>query len=162
MGMQHIKFITKSKKATLHSLVDINKNLLSLLNNKYKVPVFYNIKKLLAENRPDAVIISTPNKLHKKQCVSFLKNKIPVLLEKPISDNIKSAIKIIKSSENNNTPLLIGYHRRHNSIVSVIKKKIDSGKLGKIVSANVYVGFTNIKNITNKNGELKKEEVHWV
>ena len=102
------------------------------------------------------VKISTPNKLHKKQCVSFLKNKIPVLLEKPISDNIKSAIKIIKSSENNNTPLLIGYHRRHNSIVSFIKKKIDSGKLGKIVSANVLCWLYKHKEYYKQKWRIKK------
>ena len=32
---------------------------------------------------------------------------------------------------------MIGYHRRHNSIVSKVKDIISSGKLGKIVSANV-------------------------
>ena len=42
----------------------------------------------------DAVIVATPNQLHEKHTVSFLKNKIPVLLEKPISDNINSAKKI--------------------------------------------------------------------
>jgi predicted dehydrogenase len=60
-----------------------------------------------------------------------------VLLEKPISDNINSAKKIISSANKNKTPLLIGYHRRHNSIVSKVKDLIDKGKLGKIVSANV-------------------------
>ena len=33
--------------------------------------------------------------------------------------------------------MLIGYHRRHNSIVSKVKDMINSGKLGNIVSANV-------------------------
>ena len=73
----------------------------------------------------------------RKHTVSFLKKKIPVLLEKPISDNINSAKKIISSANKNKTPLLIGYHRRHNSIVSKVKELIDKGKLGKIVSANV-------------------------
>ena len=68
------------------------------------------------------MIIATPNYLHKSQAIKFLKSKIPVLLEKPISDNIQSAKKIINSSKKNNTPVLIGYHRRHSSIVSKAKK----------------------------------------
>ena len=67
--------------------------------------------------------------MHEKHTVSFLKNKIPVLLEKPISDNIQSAKKIITSSKKNKTPLLIGYHRRHNSIVSKVKDVINKGVL---------------------------------
>tara|TARA_B110000027_G_C16086789_1_gene286380 strand:+ start:319 stop:1353 length:1035 start_codon:yes stop_codon:yes gene_type:complete len=136
MGLQHIKAISKSHKVNLHSIVDINKNALSL-SKKYKVPIYPNVTELLESNNLDAVIVATPNQLHEIHTVSFLKKKIPVLLEKPISDNIKSANKIINSSKKNKTPLLIGYHRRHNTIVSKVKNIIDSGKLGKIVSVNI-------------------------
>ena len=136
MGLQHIKAILKSKKANLHSIVDISKNAKNLAK-KYKIQLYPNVKKLLNSKNLDAVIVATPNQLHETHTVSFLKKKIPVLLEKPISDNIKSAKKIIDSSKKNKTPLLIGYHRRHNSIVSKVKKIITKGKLGNIVSANV-------------------------
>tara|TARA_B100001175_G_scaffold298527_1_gene289187 strand:- start:250 stop:1287 length:1038 start_codon:yes stop_codon:yes gene_type:complete len=136
MGLQHIKAISKSKKTKLHSIVDIVKNAKNL-SKKYKVPLYSNVEELLQSKNLDAVIVATPNQLHEKHTVSILKKKIPVLLEKPISDNIKSARKIINVSKNNKTPLLIGYHRRHNIIVSKVKDIISSGKLGKIVSANV-------------------------
>ncbi len=136
MGLQHIKAISKSKKANLHSIVDISDNA-KKLSNKYKIPLYYDVSSLLKSNQLDAVIVATPNQLHEKHTISFLKKKIPVLLEKPISDNIKSAKKIIISSKKNKTPLLIGYHRRHNAIVSKVKTIIRSGKLGNIVSANV-------------------------
>ena len=136
MGLQHIKAISKSKKANLHSIVDISDNAIKL-SNKHKIPLYPDVSSLLKSNQLDAVIVATPNKLHEKHTISFLKKKIPVLLEKPISDNIKSAKKIIISSKKNKTPLLIGYHRRHNAIVSKVKTIIRSGKLGNIVSANV-------------------------
>ena len=136
MGLQHIKAISKSKKANLHSIVDISDNA-KKLSNKHKIPLYSDVSSLLKSNQLDAVIVATPNQLHEKHTISFLKKKIPVLLEKPISDNIKSAKKIIISSKKNKTPLLIGYHRRHNAIVSKVKKIIKSGKLGNIVSANV-------------------------
>ena len=136
MGLQHIKAISKSKKANLHSIVDISDNA-KKLSNKYEIPLYSDVPSLLKSNQLDAVIVATPNQLHEKHTISFLKKKIPVLLEKPISDNIKSAKKIIISSKKNKTPLLIGYHRRHNAIVSKVKTIIRSGKLGNIVSANV-------------------------
>ena len=136
MGLQHIRAITKSKKANLHSIVDISNNSKNL-SKKFKVPLYSSVTELLNSEKLDAVIVATPNQLHEKHTVSILKKKIPVLLEKPISDNIKSAKKIIDSSKKNKTPLLIGYHRRHNSIVSKVKNIINSGKLGSIVSANV-------------------------
>ena len=136
MGLQHIKAIQKSKRANLHSVVDISNNAKNL-SKKYNIPLYSNVSELLNSKKLDAVIVATPNQLHEKHTVSFLNNKIPVLLEKPISDNIHSARKIISSAYKNKTPLLIGYHRRHNSIVSKVKELINKGKLGNIVSANV-------------------------
>ena len=51
-----------------------------------------------------------------------LKNKIPILLEKPISHEIDSAKKIVNFSKKYKTPLLIGFHRRHNLIISKAKR----------------------------------------
>ena len=121
MGLQHIKAIQRSKNTSLHSIVEIKKAGIELAK-KFKVPLYKSTKILLESDKPDAVVVATPNILHEKDTVKFLNSKIPVLLEKPISDNIKSAKKIISSAKKNKTSLLIGYHRRHNSIVNKVKK----------------------------------------
>tara|TARA_B100000575_G_scaffold143837_1_gene114816 strand:+ start:363 stop:1397 length:1035 start_codon:yes stop_codon:yes gene_type:complete len=155
MGLQHIKAIFKSKKANLHSIVDLSKDARTL-SKKYKVPLYSSISELLKLKQLDAVIVATPNQLHETHTISFLKNKIPVLLEKPISDNIKSAKKIINCAKKNRTPLLIGYHRRHNSIITKVKKIIDKGKLGNIISANILCWFYKHKNYYKENWRIKK------
>ena len=48
MGLQHIKAILKSKKANLHSIVDISKNA-EKLSKKYKVPLYSNVEELLSQ-----------------------------------------------------------------------------------------------------------------
>tara|TARA_Y100001970_G_scaffold23383_1_gene27423 strand:+ start:2669 stop:3706 length:1038 start_codon:yes stop_codon:yes gene_type:complete len=155
MGLQHIRAIKKSNKANLHSIIEIDDNA-KKLSKKFKVPLYKDTKQLFLNKTPDAVIVATPNQLHEKHTISFLKAKIPVLLEKPISDNIKSARRIINSSKKNKTPLLIGYHRRHNSIVCKVKKIINSGKLGKIVSANVLCWLYKHKTYYKEKWRIKK------
>ena len=87
MGSQHLKAVNLSKKAKLHSIVDLNKKS-EVHAKKFKVPFYSSSKHLLKNNKPDAVIVATPNQFHEKHTISFLNAKIPVLLEKPISDNI--------------------------------------------------------------------------
>ena len=70
MGLQHIKAISKSHKANLHSIVDISKNAQSL-SKKYKVPLYSNVTELLKSKNLDAVIVATPNQLHKSHTVSL-------------------------------------------------------------------------------------------
>ena len=155
MGNQHLKAIHLSKKAKLHSIVDINENS-RLHAKKFKVPFYKNSTVLLKNKKPDAVIVATPNQFHEKHTISFLDAKIPVLLEKPISNNIQKAKKIINSAKKNKTHLLIGYHRRHNSIVTNVKKKIDSGKLGKIVAGNVMCWLYKNKDWYKEKWRIKK------
>ena len=63
-------------------------NSISKLRKKFKVPFYRSSKYLLKNNKPDAVIVATPNQFHEKHTISFLNEKIPVLLEKPISNSI--------------------------------------------------------------------------
>ena len=104
MGNQHLKAIHLSKKAKLHSIVDINENS-RLHAKKFKVPFYKTSTDLLKNKKPDAVIVATPNQFHEKHTISFLNAKIPVLLEKPISNNIQKAKKIINSAKKKKTHL---------------------------------------------------------
>ena len=70
MGLQHIKAISKSKKANLHSIVDINNNAKNL-SKKYKIPLYSSVSDLLNSKKLDAVIVATPNQLHEKLTVCF-------------------------------------------------------------------------------------------
>jgi predicted dehydrogenase len=51
---------------------------------------------------------------------------------------------------------LIGYHRRHNPIVSKVKELIDKGKLGNIVSANVLCWLYKHKAYYNEKWRISK------
>ena len=46
MGLQHIKAISKSKKAKLHSIVDISKNAANL-SKKFKIPLYATVEEVL-------------------------------------------------------------------------------------------------------------------
>ena len=52
MGIQHIKAISKSKKANLHSIVDISNNAKNL-SKKYKIPLYSNLNELLNSKNLD-------------------------------------------------------------------------------------------------------------
>ena len=93
MGRQHLIAIKNSKKADLHSIVDINERSRAHAK-KFNVPFYKNSSALIKNNKPDAVIVATPNQFHEKHTISFLNAKIPVLLEKPISSNIQKAKKM--------------------------------------------------------------------
>ena len=108
MGSQHLKALNLSKRARLHSIVDLNKKS-ELHAKKFKVPFYRSSKYLLKNNKPDAVIVATPNQFHEKHTISFLNEKIPVFKLGPgrgINRNINKDI-IKTKNINAGTILLI-------------------------------------------------------
>ena len=79
--------------------------------------------------------------MHLEQSLICLEKKIPLLIEKPIAINSLEAFQIVKKSEETNTPVLIGQHRRHNNIAKIGKKIISDGTIGEVRSIQATCWF---------------------
>ncbi|MDR9772803.1 Gfo/Idh/MocA family oxidoreductase [Rhizobium hidalgonense] len=97
---------------------------------------YANFQDIGAEDRPDGVIVATPNQLHVENGMEVIAAGIPVLLEKPIADDVDAAARLVAAGETAGVPLLIGHHRRHNPMIQAAKQIVDGGRLGRIVTVH--------------------------
>jgi predicted dehydrogenase len=106
--------------------------------DKWSVPHFTDIERMLDDVRPQGVINATPNALHLPLTLPCIERGIPVLVEKPVADNLEAACELADASEAAGVPVLVGHHRRHNPIVAKAHEMVQSGILGqlKAISAN--------------------------
>ena len=98
-GKQHIDTILNNKNCELDLIVDPSQEAYEL-SKKLNVQYFSSIELALKKSRPDGAIIATPNSKHKENAELFLNEKIPVLIEKPLSSDIKSALEIVMYAKN--------------------------------------------------------------
>lgn len=99
-----------------------------------EVPIFNDYQQLLEEVSLDAVAIALPNSLHEAATQRALEAGIKnILLEKPIANTVEEGERIIKICKDADATLLIGHHRRSSNRYQLLRRVIDSGKLGKIV-----------------------------
>lgn len=96
------------------------------------LPAFFN--SFTKHNRPDAIILATPNALHVSGALACLEAGIPILVEKPVADTLADAEKLAAAERHSPVPILVGHHRRHSTIIRQAKHVIDSGELGQIVT----------------------------
>ncbi len=96
--------------------------------------VFRSLADLLAETRPDGVIVATPSNLHHELGMACIAARLPVLIEKPLATLVEDACELVRAANEASVPLLVGHHRRYNPIVRRAKAEIESGRLGRIVS----------------------------
>jgi predicted dehydrogenase len=89
---------------------------------------------LLAHERPDGIILATPNGLHLEHGLACIAAGIPALIEKPLADSIESGQRLCEAAEHANVKLLTGHHRQHNPIMEEAMSVIRGGRLGRLVA----------------------------
>ena len=132
MGSNHARIY--SEISTLVAIADIKPDIGKQIAGKYNVSYYQDYKKMLFMEKPDAVSVVVPTIHHRDVAIDCLNLKIPTLLEKPIAPNISDAQEIIKAQQNSKTFLMIGHIERFNPAVIELKKLIEKGIFGQIVS----------------------------
>ncbi len=105
------------------------------------IPVFENHQSLLDATRPQGVVIATPNATHVEVAADCMASSTAVLIEKPVTDTLAAAERLIQLEQGTGVPVLVGHHRRHNPILQRARQLIADGRLGQVLSANVMANF---------------------
>lgn len=129
IGRAHIGVLRASASCALSAIVDP-----ASPAEGAGVPHYGSLHELLAKDRPDGIILATPNHLHVPQALQCLEAGLPILLEKPISSTVAEGERLVRNVEEKKARVLIGHHRAHSPIMAKAKEIVDSGVLGRIVA----------------------------
>jgi predicted dehydrogenase len=98
------------------------------------VPLFKSLAELFANDRPDGVVLATPNQLHVPQALECIQARLPMLLEKPIAPTVAEAQQLVDAVDQAKAKVLIGHHRAHSPIMAKARDVVASGVLGQLVA----------------------------
>ena len=135
IGQAHIKRILEEPQAELASIIDPSPDAKEQAT-KLGVPSYSDLDEAFQSEKPDGVVIATPNQLHVGNGLSAVRAGVPMLLEKPVSGDVESAMELVNAAEAANVPILVGHHRRHSPLIQRGKEIVTSGRLGKITTVN--------------------------
>jgi len=133
IGKRHIEHIRKNAECALAAIVDPAPAAADYARS-LGVPLYGSLADLLARDRPDGVIIASPNQLHVDQALVCVAARLPTLVEKPVAHTLEAGIRLTEAAEAAGVPVLVGHHRRHGSIMAKAVEVIESGVLGRIVA----------------------------
>ena len=89
-------------------------------------------KALIARDDIDAVDICAPNNMHAEIAIAAAAAGKMILCEKPLSRTLAEGVAMVNSIEKAGVPNTVWYNYRRVPAVTLAKKIIESGKLGKI------------------------------
>ena len=136
MGYHHARILHQLQQqgeAELVAVADRDQKRAEKVAEEFHTKPYTDYHKVIHED-PDAVTIALPTSLHAEAATYFAKNKIHILVEKPIADTIENAKKIIEAARENNVILMVGHVERFNPAVQKLREIIASGELGEIVA----------------------------
>jgi predicted dehydrogenase len=133
IGLAHIGVVQASPTCRLSAVVDPAPAAADIAD-RAGVPRYRSLAELIERDRPDGVVLATPNQLHLEHAMVCLQAGLPVLLEKPIAATVAEGEALVRAADAAAAKILIGHHRAHSPIMAKAKQVVDSGQLGRLVA----------------------------
>lgn len=133
IGRTHMALLARSSEAQLCAVVDPAPASAALAQQAGALH-FKSLDDLLAQARPEGVILATPNALHVPQALQCLAAGVGVLVEKPMAPTVAEGEQLWRAAQASPAPVLVGHHRAHSPLMAQACAVARSGQLGRLVA----------------------------
>ena len=134
IGLKHCSALAQVERATIAAVADVDEKALETTSRQFNATPYNDFKKLLTHPGLDAVVVATPDQLHRDACVLAAEAGKHVLVEKPIATTINDAEDIINATDKAGVKLMVGFSLRFAPHYMHAKKVVADGTLGDVVS----------------------------
>jgi predicted dehydrogenase len=148
-GMNILNEAIAAKRAVVVGLCDVDRRHLDAAGGKVEEltggkPIRYtDYRDLLNDQRPEVVIVATPDHWHPLQTIDAVKAGAHVYVEKPIGHTIGEGRAMVRAARKYNRVVQVGTHRRvspHNVSGMQFLKSGKAGKIGLVRAFVLYGG----------------------
>ena len=136
IGKRHVNNLTKMKHIEI-LICTKNKEANTLKKNGIKI--FKSLTESLKE-KPDVGIICNETSFHVKTAIKLAKYNCHLFIEKPLSNSLKDIPTLLNLIKKKKLITMVGCDMRFHKCVQEIKKIIEHGNLGKIISVRAENG----------------------
>lgn len=139
IGERHLRCLQKTKRCTV-AACDTNPALLAAMQERYDVPVFVSLDAALAESRFDAAVVCTPAHLHLSITIQLLKQRLHVLIEKPLAIDMTLVPEVREVIAHAQRFVAVAYVYHCFPWVAAARAFLQEGELGKPLHFSVVAG----------------------
>jgi predicted dehydrogenase len=125
--------LATSNEAELVGVADVVADAARSMADAFRCKPFPSHQAMLQSAKLDAVIVCTPPASHREVCIDFLQKKIPVLCEKPLSVDAKSARAVFDLVRKSGVKFAMASKFRYVEDVAKAKAIVTAGLLGEII-----------------------------
>lgn len=138
MGRVHVENLRKCEHAQLVAFADVNSAGAEALaaeideQDGLKIPVFDDHEGLVKSGLAEAVLIATPHPAHLQAAVSAFQEGLHVLCEKPLTERVGTADRIITAAADAGTVFAVMFQHRMDGLKRRLRRALAEGDLGRL------------------------------
>ena len=136
--MLHLPALAQLPTATLVGACDLDPDRRSRAHARWGVPVFADLDEMLAEARPEAVVVATPPEHHLDGCLRALQAGAHVICEKPLALTIAEGARILAAARQAGRRVALNYEFREMAIAAAVREAVGTPGVGKLHFAHVW------------------------
>ena len=134
MGAFHADWIRENEGMELTAVCDKNGKRLEVVKSEYGAEVYDDYGKFLEKADTDFVVVVTTNDVHESLSIEALESKKHVIVEKPMSVDYESCMRMVKAAEKNDRHLFVHQSSRWDRDFLLVKETIASGLIGEVLT----------------------------
>ena len=145
MGIRGTMFadtIGQNQYAELAAFTEFNDSTREKISAAYPVPAYKDFKVMIDKEQLDAVIVATPDFLHKDAVIYAAEQGKHILCEKPFSTSASECEEMAAAIKKNKVKCLVAFENHWNLPFVSAKNEIESGAIGNILNINCHLNDT--------------------
>ena len=156
IGRRHARVLSARSELAVELCESHPDHLQRALREVGEVPTHTSFESLLA-TPPEMVVIATPHRLHADMAIRSLQAGCHVLCEKPMSDSLAGARRMLQAAEASPRVFSVGFTYHFHPVMQHLKELFREGAFGRILSLHFHVGtyLTLMNSISRHQAEVE-------
>ena len=135
ISVMHLSSIEALPYLELVCVCDVKRDCADEAAEKYGARAYYSYEEMLECEELDAVHLCLPHYIHSKVAIDAFAKGVAVLTEKPMDVDFESAERAVNEAKARGVQFGVIFQCRYNNAPRLVKRAIESGRLGKIITA---------------------------
>jgi UDP-N-acetylglucosamine 3-dehydrogenase len=134
-GKNHARVYRELPNVELVAVMDLNPQAAKQCGDRYGALSHSDPSPIIKDPTIDLVSICTPTVTHAEIAIAAIEAGKHVLVEKPMTNTVAEAKRLIRAAEKHNVKLAVGFVERYNPAVQEAIKRVQTGEIGDVILA---------------------------
>lgn len=139
IAYKHVTALGRMENVRIVGAYDVDASAAKKFGEKYSIPTYSDLEKMVEETDPHLLNILTPSGDHAKTILKVIPFGRHIVVEKPLALRLDDIDQILVESDQRGVKIFVVKQNRFNPPIAKLKEALNKGRFGKLVMGTVRV-----------------------